>query len=337
MKSNQADSLAGDTQRMRISPIDLSIVTSLYRSAPYLEEFHRRVTDTVRRLDLSYEILLINDGSPDESLEIALELRCGDPRLGVIDLSRNFGHHKAIMTGLAHSRGRRVFLLDVDLEEDPELLPLFIQEMNRTGADVVYGVQERRKGGFLERVTGDLFYRLFDWLSEEKIPPNQLCARLITRRFVDNLVKFRDREVFLGGLFAATGYRQVGLPVHKRHKGVTSYSLARKISMAVDFITSYSRRPLVATFYIGAIVLTLSAAAATVLALRGLISGQMPPGWALALVSLYVLGGLNLFCVSIVGLYVANVFGETRRRPYAIIRQTYPAPASVDGHRNGRR
>ena len=113
--------------------MDLSIVSSLYRSAPYLKDFHRRTSAAAQRLGISYEIILVNDGSPDESLEIALELQRIDPRLCVVDLSRNFGHHKALMTGLAHSRGRRVFLLDTDLEEDPELLPLFAETMDRSG------------------------------------------------------------------------------------------------------------------------------------------------------------------------------------------------------------
>lgn len=307
--------------------MDLSIVSSLYCSAPYLREFHQRASAVAQRLRLSYEIILVNDGSPDESLDIALELQRSDPRLCVIDLSRNFGHHRAMMTGLAHTRGCRVFLLDADLEEDPELLLLFADAMERTDVDLVYGVQERRKGGLLERLTGALFYRLFAWLSAEEIPPNQLCARLMTRRYVDSLVAHRDREIFLAGLCSATGYRQVSLPVCKHHKGVSSYTLPRKISLAVNTITSFSIRPLEMIFYLGTIILVLSLAATAALILRRLFFGQMLPGWASTMVALCFMGGLNLFCVGIVGIYLAKVFSETKDRPYTVVRRTYPAAA----------
>jgi putative glycosyltransferase len=315
--------------------MDLSIVSSLYRSAPYLEEFHRRISTAAQRLGLDYEIILVNDGSPDESLEIALELQRNDSRLSIIDLSRNFGHHKAMMTGLAHTRGRRVFMLDADLEEEPELLSLFASTMERTEADVVYGVQESRKGGSLERVTGAFFYRLFKWLSDEEVAPNQLCARLMSRRYVDSLVAHRDREIFMAGLCSAAGYRQVALPTHKHHKGESSYTLPRKISLAVSSITSFSSRPLELIFYFGSMILALSLAGAFILIVRRLFFGQMLPGWASIMVALCFMGGLNLFCVGIVGIYLAKVFSETKDRPYTVVRKIYPAAASGESAASG--
>jgi putative glycosyltransferase len=317
------------------SAMDLSIVSSLYRSAPYLREFHRRVSAAAQQLGLDYEMILVNDGSPDDSLEIALELRRGDPRLCVVDLSRNFGHHKAMMTGLAQTRGRRIFLLDVDLEEEPELLHIFAETMDRTGADVVYGVQQSRKGGISERVTGALFYRLFNWLSAQEVPPNQLCARLMTRRYVESLVAHRDREIFLAGLWAETGYRQVGVTAHKHCKGVSSYSLGRKISLAVNSVTSFSSRPLEAIFYLGVVFLILSLTAAAMLIFRRLFFGQLLPGWASTMVALCFMGGLNLFCIGIVGIYLAKVFSETKDRPYTVVRQVYPQTAAGESDADG--
>jgi putative glycosyltransferase len=303
--------------------MDLSIVSSLYLSAPYLRELHRRISAAAQSLGLDYEIILVNDGSPDESLEIALELRRSDPRLCVIDLSRNFGHHKAIMTGLTHTCGSRVFLLDADLEEEPELLLPFAETMERTGADVVYGVQQSRKGGFFERLSGALFYRLFNWLSTQKVPANQLSARLMTRRYVDSLVAHRDREIFLAGLWATTGYRQVAVPVRKRSKATSSYKLQHKVSLAVNSITSFSSRPLEMVFYLGVVMLALSLAAAAILIVRRLFFGQLLPGWSSTMVALCFMGGLNLFCVGIVGIYLAKVFSEIKDRPYTVIRQIY--------------
>ncbi|MGH9548808.1 MAG: glycosyltransferase family 2 protein, partial [Terriglobales bacterium] len=126
--------------------MDLSIVTTLYASAPYLEEFYARTCVVAERVTSDFEIILVNDGSPDNSLEIALSLYRKDARVRIVDLSRNFGHHKAMMTGLAHARGDMVFLLDSDLEEEPELLNTFYEKLQQTGADVVFGVQQKRKG-----------------------------------------------------------------------------------------------------------------------------------------------------------------------------------------------
>src|SRR3954467_2021177 len=145
--------------------MDLSIVTTLYRSALHLEEFHRRVRAPAEKITSDYEIIFVNDGSPDNSLGIALSIYERDDRVRVIDLSRNFGHHKAMMTGLTHARGDLVFLIDSDLEEDPELLASFGEAMSQTGADVVYGVQRGRRGGLVERWSGRLFFTIFNWLS----------------------------------------------------------------------------------------------------------------------------------------------------------------------------
>lgn len=308
--------------------IDLSIVSSLYQSAPYLSEFCERMSSAAQRLGVSYEMILVNDGSPDESLNQALELQRVHPHLCVIDLSRNFGHHRAIMTGLAHARGRRVFMLDADLEEEPELLTLFFQIMDRSAADVVYGVQENRKGRFFERASGAFFYRLHSWFSSVEVEPNQLFARLMTRRYVDSLVQHRDREIFMAGICSATGYEQIGVPSRKLDKGTTSYTLGRKIGLAVNSIASFSSRPLEMIFYLGAIILALSIVGGSGLIVRRLFFEPLLPGWASVMVALTFMGGLNLFCIGIVGIYLSKVFSETKDRPYTVVRRIYPAPGS---------
>src|SRR6188472_2380881 len=203
----------------------LSIVTSMYRSAPYLQEFYERCSAAAGQLTDSYEFVLVNDGSPDQSLEVALQLRDRDPRVRVVDLSRNFGHHKALMTGLSRARGERVFLLDCDLEEDPAWLLTFDREMRSTSADVVYGVQAERKGGWFERVTGDLFFKVFNRLLTDPIPPNVVTVRLLTARYVQALIAHKDQEVCLAALWQVTGFDQRAVPVAKGNRGETSYSV----------------------------------------------------------------------------------------------------------------
>jgi putative glycosyltransferase len=303
----------------------LSVVTSLYNSAPFLREFYRRVSDSAPAVSPDYEIILVNDGSPDHSLQIALELREQDPRVRVIDLSRNFGHYKALMTGLARALGDLVFLIDSDLEEDPSWLRAFQDLLTSSGADVVYGVQTQRKGGWFERTTGALFFRLFNRLLTHPIPANIVTARLMTRRYVRALVRHRDREVCLAGLWVITGFDQRSVPVTKRSGATSSYNVRRRISAFVNAITSFSNRPLLYIFQIGMAVMLLSIATGIILLYESLSGRVGVPGWASLMVSIWFLGGLTIFCIGVIGIYLAKVFTETKRRPYTVVRHEYSA------------
>jgi putative glycosyltransferase len=303
--------------------MDLSIVTTLYCSAPYIEEFYRRASAAAQQITSDYELIFVDDGSPDNSLEIALALYTNDPHVRVVELSRNFGHHRAIITGLEQTRGDLVFLLDSDLEEVPELLHQFYAQMQSTGADVTYGVQAKRRGKLFERATGDLFYTIFNTLSTVKIPPNAITARLMTHDYVRALVQHKDREICLAALYTITGFRQTALQIEKGFKGKTTYNLARRGTALVDAITSFSNRPLILIFYIGLLVVTLSAIAGVALIFRVLFFGPFLAGWASLMVSLWFLGGLMIFCTGIVGIYLSRVFSETKERPYTIIRKLH--------------
>jgi putative glycosyltransferase len=305
--------------------MDLSIVSTLYRSAPYLREFHARMSESAARVSADFEMILVNDGSPDDSLRLALEIAKGDDRVTVIDLSRNFGHHKAIMTGLAHSKGERVFLIDCDLEEEPELLARFREEMARTGADVVYGVQERRKGTAFERWSGELFFRLFNLLSDTPLPMNLTTVRLMSRRYVEALVFHRERALLIGGIWASTGFDQVALPIQKGSRPGSSYSFAAKVGIFVNAVTSFSDRPLLLIFYLGLGILAVSIAAASYLVVRRVFFGVLLAGWPSLMVSVWLLGGLTLFSLGIIGIYLQKIFIETKQRPYTIVRAIHGA------------
>ncbi len=301
----------------------LSIVTTMYYSASILEEFYTRASKTAKEMTDDYEIIFVNDGSPDNSLEIAVSLFAGDAHVRVIDLSRNFGHHKAIMTGLAHSKGDLIFLLDSDLEEDPEWLEPFVNALKKAEADVVYGVQQKRKGHWLERITGETFYSLFNLLSDISVPRNIVTARLMTRRYVANLVVHRDREVFLLGLWVLTGFKQVPLTVQKHSLGRTTYNLGRRISILINSITSFTNRPLILIFYLGTAISVIASIAAFSLVIRRLLFGIFLEGWLSLIVSLWLLGGLIIWCIGIIGIYLSKIFTETKDRPYTVIRQIY--------------
>ena len=303
----------------------LSVVATMYRSAPYLREFHARVVEAVRRITPDYEIVLVNDGSPDESLETALELQRADPRIRVVDLSRNFGHHQAMWTGLQHARGELVFLIDCDLEEDPAWLESFQRRLDESGADVVYGVQESRAGGRIDRWAGRLYYRLFNLLSSIPIPENLLTVRLMTRRYVDALLRHTETTFVISGLWASTGFRQVAAPVPKRRKATTTYDVARRVKMFVNSVTAFSEKPLFFVFYLGALIFGASAVITLGLVVARLLTGQIQPGWPSVMASVWLLGGLIILCQGIQGIYLARVYRETKRRPVAIVRQVHEA------------
>jgi len=301
----------------------LSIVATLYRSARHLDEFHARISAAAARFTSDYEIVLVNDGSPDDSLAVALKLLEHDDRVRIIDLARNFGHHKAMMTGLAEARGDLIFLIDSDLEEPPELLTEFAEAIQDGQADVVYGVQDHRRGGLVERVSGWLFFRLFNLLSEQRIPENVVTVRLMTRRYVSALVSHRERKMMIAGLWALTGFNQIARTIARGAKGQTSYSFSHKVSLLVDSITSFSDRPLVLIFYLGLAIGGTSSLAAVYLVVRRLFFGVALPGWPSLIVSIWMLGGLMLICLGIIGIYLSKIFIETKQRPYTIVRQIY--------------
>ena len=216
----------------------LSIVATLYQSAKHLREFHQRCS--VAAQDLvgdDYEIVLVNDGSPDDSLSIAVELTQEDPRLKVVDLSRNFGHHKAMMTGLAHARGDLVFLLDSDLEEQPEWLAEFHADLVSQDVDVVFGVQGARKGGWFERASGAAFYKAFNALADIEIPRNVTTVRLMRSRYVAALLLHQEREITIAGLWHITGFDQRQRTVKKLGGSKTTYTLRKKVSLLLNAVT----------------------------------------------------------------------------------------------------
>ena len=303
--------------------VTLSVVTTLYRSAAHLDEFHRRVTAVAGRLTSQYEIVFVNDGSPDNSLDLALAIQRRDAHVRVIDLSRNFGHHPALMEGLRQARGDLVFMIDSDLEEAPEWLEEFHARLVQTGGDVVYGQQQARKGAWFERASGWLYYRVVVRQLGLPLPQNPVTARLMTRRFVDALLQFREREHTILSLCGITGFVQEPAPVHKVSRGGSTYTLARRVSVLVNSITSFTNRPLILVFYLGCLIMAVSGTAGLVLIWRALTGGIGVPGYASLVVSVWFLGGLMVFCIGVVGIYLAKVFIEVKQRPSAIVRAEY--------------
>ncbi|MDD5311757.1 MAG: glycosyltransferase family 2 protein [Dehalococcoidia bacterium] len=302
----------------------LSIITTMYCSAAYVNEFYLRITEEAKKITDDYEIIFINDGSPDRSLNLALEIYEKDDKVKVVDFSRNFGHHKALMTGLSLATGEMIFIIDIDLEEPPELLGIYYKRLiEEPDCDVVYGMQTARKGKLFEKVTGDLAYRIINVLSGLDMPRNYSLSRLMTRRYVRSLVQYREQELYIGGLWYLTGYKQVSVPIIKKSRGISTYSLGKKIDLFITAVTSMSSKLLVYIFICGLIVTFISCLAILYTVISWFASGQTVPGWTSILVTLLFLGGLIILFLGIIGFYISKMYIETKDRPYTIIRAIY--------------
>lgn len=302
----------------------LSIVATLYQSAPYINEFCLRAIASANNLvGDDFEIILVNDGSPDNSLDLAIRLSEQDSRVVVVDLSRNFGHHKAMMTGLSYAKGEKVFLIDSDLEEEPEWLEAFALQMKRERCDVVYGVQAHRKGNWFERWSGKWFYRFFKILTGFSLPENSVTARLMTRRYVIALLCHQEREVFMAGLWYITGFDQHSHVIKKHGTSETTYTFSRKMSLLVNSVTSFSNAPLIIIFYVGATIFLFALAYIAYLVVNWLLLQKPMSGWTSVMASIWLLGGMVISFTGVVGIYLSRIFSETKQRPYTIVRQIY--------------
>jgi putative glycosyltransferase len=302
----------------------ISIVTTLYYSEDFIQNFYSRIKEVVQTITHDYEIIFVNDGSPDTSLQLAIELQKQDSKIVVVDLSRNFGHHRAIMTGLQEAKGEFIFLIDSDLEENPELLSIYWDQLKMDGdCDVVYGIQDKRKGGLIERISGRIWYFLFSFLSDIDYPTDSLTARLMSRRYVDNVLQYKEKELEIWGIFVLTGFNQKAIKVSKGSKGSSTYTLRRKIKIMIDSVTSFSSKPLIYIFLLGLTITFMSAIYISYLVIIRLLYNEVTEGWTSTLVSIWFIGGLLIFCVGIIGIYLSKMFLEIKNRPLTIVRKIY--------------
>lgn len=309
---------------MKDGAMKLSIVTTLYKSSSHIEEFITRILACAAKAANDVELVIVDDGSPDNSLAKVLKLKEHRTNIKAIQLSRNFGHHEAILTGLAQADGDLVFLIDCDLEESPEDLTRFLAEMkSRVDVDVVYGVQKQRGKGFADRILGHVYYGLFNFFSEIKIPRNLTTTRLMSRDYVRGLLQHEEADVVLSGLWANTGFHQVPLEVEKRFKGTSTYDLKRQIALMVSSVTSFSSKPLVYIFYLGVIISIVACAAILWILYRKIFHQIGVGGWASLIASIWFIGGLLMLSVGVVGIYMERIFRQVKQRPRTIIKKVY--------------
>jgi putative glycosyltransferase len=301
--------------------MSVSIVTTLYKSAPFIEEFVARSLALMGEHD---ELVLVDDGSPDNSLDLARSLAEKDPRIAIVELARNFGHHLAILAGLNESRGDRVFFVDSDLEEEPELLTKFTTLMDSSGSDVIFGVHDHSQGSTLRRATSRAFWRCFNWASDANTPLDICNVRLMSRRYVDALVSLPERNVFLGGMFHWVGFQQIAVPIERRIQRRTStYSVTARVALAVRSIVSFSTAPLKAMFLLGVGISTFSVTLAAYYAVLRFLDPRIPLGFTTLIISIWFSSGIIVACLGVIGIYLAYMYTEAKRRPRVIIKEIF--------------
>lgn len=302
----------------------LSVVTSVYRSERFLATFIDEMAVAIEKAGIQqYEIIFVNDGSPDESLQCLHRIRADNASIKIVDLSRNFGHHKAMMAGLSYARGELTFIIDCDLEVRPGVLTHFLDTLRGTDADVVYGIQGERKGAFIERAGGAMFWRLFNRLSDTKVPANVLTERLMTRRYVEALLSLGDRNVFLGGMMYWSGFRQIAIQVEKtQREGASTYSLRKRFALLLEAITSFSTVPLKLVLTAGLGITLFAIAAGMGLLVRKLLHPEaVLVGFTSLMLVIIGMSGIIITVLGVIGLYISRIFTQTQNRPLFIVRE----------------
>ena len=304
----------------------LSIVVPLYNEQDNVAPLIERIVAIANSLDgrPSYEIVLVNDGSADQTLE-RLRVECARrPYLIVVSLSRNFGHQLAASAGIDIAQGEAVILMDGDLQDPPELIATFVERW-RAGYDVVYAVRRTRKGESpFKLFTARLFYRTIKRLTKVSIPVDTGDFRLMSRRVVDALKRSPERHRFLRGMVSWVGFNQTGVEYDRdeRFSGTTKYPLPKMLRFAIDGITSFSDVPLRFASYLGFISSAVAFLYALVVIAYKLFSLHPPgytPGWASTIVAVLFLGGVQLISLGILGEYIGRIYDEVKGRPLYLI------------------
>lgn len=305
----------------------LSLVIPVYNEAEAIPIFLQQIHLTIDSLphDYAWELVFINDGSHDQTLECLLAHQRKDPLIHVVDLSRNFGKESALTAGLDHARGAAVIPIDVDLQDPPQLIALMLEKW-RAGYEVVMARRVNRStDSWGKRTTANWFYRLHNRISKPELPENVGDYRLMDRAVVEALKRLPESQRFMKGLFAWAGFRCAFVDYSRpaRSAGESKFNGWRLWNFALEGITSFSSLPLRIWTYIGFVVSMTSFVYAVVTALKVLLFGVDVPGYASLMVSITFLGGLQLVGIGVLGEYLGRTYIETKRRPIYIVRKTY--------------
>lgn len=301
-----------------------SVVVPVHNEAGTLEQLYTRLKDVMEGLEESFEVILVDDGSFDGSAEVIKSIRSGDSRVKLVSFSRNFGHQAAITAGLDVASGQATVVMDSDLQHPPEVIPLLVARW-REGFEIVNAVRSDRRGETaFKRVTARGFYWLLCRLSHIEMSPNVGDFRLIDRKALEAFRSMRESTRYLRGMFSWVGFRQTAIPYdyHDRHAGEPKYNFSRMLTLAVNGLVSFSNAPLELALHIGFTVSALSFLAGIVDIIAKITWANTVPGWLSTVITVSFLGGMQLFILGVMGIYMSRMYEEVKQRPLYVVRET---------------
>jgi polyisoprenyl-phosphate glycosyltransferase len=307
--------------RRRSTHAVLSLIVPMYNEQEAIERFFEVIEDVLAAIPIRYEVVCVDDGSHDGTLAQLMRKRQQDDRVKYISFSRNFGKEAAITAGLDHATGDAAIVMDVDLQDPPELIRSFV-EMWRGGYDVVYGARRARDTDtWLKRHTAAWFYSLINRMAGVRIPKNAGDYRLMDRRVIDALLLARERIRFMKGLFAWVGFRQIGVEYDRPHRsaGKSKFNFWRLWNFALDGVTGFSTVPLRIASYLGIVIASTSTLYGTYMVFDTVVNGVDVPGYASLMVAICVLGGVQMVVLGVIGEYLGRIYEESKRRPLYLI------------------
>ena len=309
----------------QLKSVELSIVVPLYNEEANIDYLIKRLLSVLNKLNTTYEIVCVNDGSRDNTLKLLVDYYKRNSAIKVVNLSRNFGKEIALTAGIDFANGSAIIPIDADLQDPPELIEQLVDKW-REGYDVVYATRRSRLGeSWLKRFTANSFYRTIAKMSPVPIPANTGDFRLLDRRVVEAIKQMPERTRFMKGLFAWVGYKQTSILFDRepRFGGKTTWNYWKLWNFALDGITSFSLFPLKIWSYLGLVVSFISLLYASFLIIRTLIFGVDVPGYASLMVAVLFFGGIQLITLGIIGEYLGRVYEEVKRRPIYFVRDSY--------------
>lgn len=308
-----------------IDPIELSIVIPFYNEEANIDYLFKRLIGVLEPLKMTYEIICVDDGSKDNTLECLVKHYLLHSTIKIVSLSRNFGKDIALTAGIDHTQGKAVIPIDADLQDPPELIEQLVAKWCE-GYNVVYAKRRSRQGeSWLKRFTANGFYRIITSLSHVQIPRDTGDFRLLDRQVIEALKKLPERTRFMKGLFAWVGFKQTCVIYDRqpRHKGKTKWNYWKLWNFALDGITSFSLVPLKVWIYVGSTFAFTSFLYALFLMLNTLIYGVVVPGYTSLMVVILFLGGVQLISLGIIGEYLGRIYEEVKQRPLYLVKDLY--------------
>ncbi len=308
----------------------ISVVIPTYKSEANLQALVERLVSVFKKCAYEYEIIFVDDNSPDNSLAVLRNICANNPRIKAMSLSRNFGQQVATSAGLKYAKGDCVVIMDDDLQDPPEFIPELIIKWEE-GYEVVYAIRKLRKEGFLKRLGYALFYKILTRLSYIQIPPDSGDFGLIDQKIVEIISGMPERDRFVRGLRAWVGFKQIGVECERleRHQGKPSYNLFKIMKLSTDGIFAFSDLPLQISSAVGFVVSFIAFLGIIFTIVQRLMTYFLPqnplavwPGFSTIVLSVLFLGGVQLICVGILGEYIARIYNEVKQRPLFLVKET---------------